>query len=108
MTVLADLSDISAVAAADGVEVTVNVEGRLVGLAIAPQALEAGPAALAALIVRLTEEASAAALNEGIAVLAPFVAEEVTDELRALTLPPSPSQESEEDYSTVETWAVRN
>jgi hypothetical protein len=102
MTVLAELGDITTTAAADGVEVTVNVEGKLVGLSIAPEARGPG---LAALIVRLTEEASAAALNEGIAVLAPFVAAEVTDELRALVLPP---REPEEDYSTVETWAVTN
>jgi hypothetical protein len=105
MTVLAQLSDITTSAAAVGVTVTVNVEGRLVALSLTPQALEAGPKALAALIFRLTEEASAAALNEGVAVLAPFVPEELTAELRAL---PLPTGESEEDYSTVETWAVPN
>lgn len=103
MTVLADLSAITAVAAADGVEARVNVEGRLVGLSLTPQALEAGPGRLAATIVRLAEQASAAALNEGIDVLAPHVAAELTDELRALTIP---APTSEEDYSTVETWAV--
>lgn len=102
MTVLAQLSTITASATADGVEVRVNVEGRLVGLSLTPRALSAGPAALSDTIVRLTEEASAAALNEGIAVLAPHVDAELTDELRALALPPA----SEEDYSTVETWAV--
>ncbi len=105
MTVLAQLSTITASAAADGVEVRVNVEGRLVGLSLTPEALALGQK-LADTIVRLTEEASATALNEGIEVLAPHVAAELTDELRALTLPVVPPQASEEDYSTVETWAV--
>lgn len=103
MTVLNELSAITATAAADGVEVVVTVEGRLVGLSLTPQALTAGPVRLARTIFRLTEEASAAALNEGIEVLAPHVTPDVTDELRSLTIP---APKSEEDYSTVETWAV--
>lgn len=103
MTVLNELSAITAVAAADGVEARVNVEGRLIGLSLTPQALLAGPGRLAATIRRLAEEAAATALNEGIEVLAPHVDAAVTDELRALSLP---VQKSEEDYSTVETWAV--
>jgi hypothetical protein len=104
MTVLNELSAITAVAAADGVEAKVNVEGRLVGLSLTPEALLVGPVRLAATILRLSEEASAAALNEGIEVLAPHVEAEVTDELRALTIPTPKS--AEEDYSTVETWAL--
>jgi hypothetical protein len=103
MTVLAKLSAITAVAAADGVEVRVNVEGQLVGLSLTPQALDTGPVRLAETILRLTEEASATALNEGIEILAPYVETDVTDELRALTIP---MQQSEEDYSNVQTWAV--
>ena len=103
MTVLASLSAITSTAAADGVEVRVNVEGRLVGLSLTAQALATGPVRLAETIVRLSEEAAAVALNEGIEVLAPHVDPAVTDELRALTIP---TQQVEEDYSTVETWAV--
>lgn len=112
MTVLAELSTITATAAADGVEVRVNVEGRLVGLSLTPQALATGPVALAETIFRLTEQASATALNEGIEVLAPHVDADVTNELRALTLTPLPTQpsgsfeSSEEDYSAVRSWAV--
>jgi hypothetical protein len=103
MTVLAALSAITASAAADGVEVQVNVEGRLVGLSLTPQALATGHVRLAETIFRLAEEASAVALNEGIEVLAPHVDPAVTDELRALAIP---AQKSEEDYSAVQTWAV--
>lgn len=103
MTVLAELSAITAVAAADGVEVRVNVEGRLVGLSLTRQALDTGQVTLAETIVRLTEQASAAALNEGIEILAHYVESDVTDELRSLAIP---TQKSEEDYSTVQTWAV--
>jgi hypothetical protein len=103
MTVLAALSGITTSAESDGVTVTVNVEGRLIGLSLTPGALEAGPSALAALIFRLTEDASAAALEEGVAVLAPHLPPDLADELRAS---PLPRRESDEDYSTVETWAA--
>lgn len=103
MTVLDELSAITATAEADGVEVRVTVEGRLVGLSLPQEALTAGPVRLARTIARLTDEASAVALNEGIEVLAPHVEADVTDELRSLTIP---APKSEEDYSTVETWAV--
>lgn len=105
------LGAITATATADGVEVTVNLEGKLVDLHLSPHALAAGPADLAATIFRLTQEAGAAALNTGIEVLAPVAGEELTAELRALTLPtPKPNAPKEsapkEDDFTVETWAV--
>lgn len=107
------LGAITATAADDGVHVRVNLEGRLVGLELSPHALAAGPAALAATIFRLTQEASATALNTGIEVLAPEVGEELTAELRGLVLPaPAPvavapaRRPAEDDFSTVESWAV--
>ena len=88
---------------------TVNLEGRLVGADPRPHALAAGPADLAATIFRLAQEAAAAALNTGIEVLAPVAGEELTAELRALTLPPpkptAPEKSTDDDF-TVETWAV--
>jgi hypothetical protein len=83
VTVLAQLSEITASVAAEGVAVRVNVEGQLVGLTLTPEALAAGPVGLAETIFRLTERAAAEALNEGIAVLTPHVTEDVTGELRA-------------------------
>jgi len=109
------LGAITATADGDGVSVRVNLEGRLVGLDLSPHALAAGPTALAASIFRLTQEASAAALNLGIEVLAPEVGAELTAELRGLVLPaPAPEPAAtptrrpivEDDFSTVETWAV--
>lgn len=106
------LGAITATASADGVEVTVNLEGKLVGLDLSPHALAAGPAALAATIFRLTQEAGAAALNTGIEVLAPVAGEELTAELRALTLPTQqpaaqqPPAAVDDDFSAVESWAV--
>lgn len=106
------LSTITATAAADGVVATVNLEGRLVGLTLEPRALAAGPTALAATVFRLTQEAAGSALNTGIEVLAPVAGDELTAELRALTLPvrvepTRPAPVADEDFSTVESWAVR-
>jgi DNA-binding protein YbaB len=100
------LSDITVAAEADGVEVRVNVEGRLVGLTIEPRALSAGATALAESIHRLVQEASAEALDRGVEALAPHVGAELAEELRSLVLSPPPAAESERDFSTVETWAV--
>lgn len=107
--VFSQLSAITAGASADGVTVRVNLEGRLVGLELAPSALAAGPAELAGTIFRLTQEASAAALNVGIEVLAPLAGEELTAELRALTLPEpvAPVRQVDDDFAEVASWAVR-
>lgn len=111
--VFAALSEITATASADGIEATVNLEGRLIALELAPHALAAGPGPLAAEIFRLVQEASAAALNAGIDVLAPAAGEDLAAELRALVLPepakptPVPSAPArEDDFSEIESWAV--
>jgi hypothetical protein len=110
--VFSQLSSITAGASADGVTVRVNLEGRLVGLELAPSALAAGPVELAGTIFRLTQEASAAALNVGIEVLAPLAGEELTAELRALTLPEPVAAEPvapapvDDDFAEVASWAV--
>lgn len=113
--VSAELGAITATASGDGVEVTVNLAGRLVGLVLAPHALATRPSALAAEIVRLTLEASTTALDAGVAVLAPVVGEELAGELRALVLPRDPAEPArteatdryaDDDFSTIETWAL--
>ena len=111
--VFASLSAITATATGDGIMATVNLEGRLVALALEPHALAVGPGPLAAEIFRLVQEASATALNTGIEVLAPVAGEDLAAELRALVLPepakPVPARPrppAEEDFSAVETWAV--
>lgn len=108
--VFAALSAITATATGDGIEATVNLEGRLIALELAPHALAAGPAALAAEIFRLVQEASATALNAGIEVLTPAAGDDLAAELRALVLPepapvrPRPARD--DDFSEIETWAV--
>ncbi len=108
--VVAALSEITATATGDGIEATVNLEGRLIALELAPHALAAGPEALAAEIFRLVQEASATALNAGIDVLTPAAGDDLAAELRALVLPtpapalPQPAQD--DDFSEVESWAV--
>lgn len=111
--VFAALSAITATATGDGIEATVNLEGRLIALELAPHALAAGPAKLAAEIFRLVQEASATALHAGIEVLAPVAGDDLAAELRALVLPeptpPAPVRPRpapEDDFSTVESWAV--
>lgn len=104
------LSAITATATGDGISATVNLEGRLIALTLDPHALAAAPEILAADIFRLVQEASATALNSGIEALAPAAGEELAAELRALALPePAPARPrppTEDDFSTVETWAV--
>lgn len=105
--VFAVLSLITATASAPGITVTVNLEGRLVDLSLDPHALAATPADLAATIFRLTHEAGAKALNDGIAALTPHVPDDVATELRALVLPtPREEPTPEDDFATVETWAI--
>ena len=108
--VFAPLSAVTATATGDGITATVNLEGRLIALALEPHALAAGPAPLAAEIFRLVQEASAVALNRGIEILAPVADEDLAAELRALVLPepPKPQPPPEDDFSRVETWAVQH
>jgi hypothetical protein len=107
------LSEITATATGDGIQATVNLEGRLIALELAPHTLAAGPEALAAEIFRLVQEASARALNAGIEILAPAAGEELAAELRALVLPepakpaPAPQRTApDDDFSKIESWAV--
>jgi hypothetical protein len=115
------LSAITATAAGKGITVTVNLEGRLVALDLEPHALAGGPGPLATEIFRLVQEASAAALNAGIEVLAPVAGDDLAAELRALVLPepvrlelahPAPVRSAparpapDDDFSAIETWAV--
>ncbi|MGH3877877.1 MAG: hypothetical protein ACRDSK_12680, partial [Actinophytocola sp.] len=91
------LGRISASAADRGVEVRVNLEGRLGALDLSVEAMSMEPAELAATIFRLTQEASAAALSEGLAALEPVAGEEVTAEIseviaaRPRPRPPAPA-----------------
>lgn len=121
-------------ASASGVSVTVTLDGQLVGLTLTDEALELGGAKLAAEIHRLTTEAAADALSQGIAVLTPVVGIEVADQLAKATgldqvnerrqEPPAPAETpapvavtprprrpaptDDDDFSTVETWAIRD
>ncbi len=108
--VLAALSQITATASSDGIKATVNLEGRLIALELAPHALAVGPEALAAEIFRLVQEASTTALNAGIDVLAPAAGDDLAAELRALVLPapaPAPPRPApDDDFSEIESWAV--
>jgi len=106
--VFTTLSAITATAIGNGIEATVNLEGRLVALALAPHALAAGPGPLSEEIFRLVQEASAVALNRGIEILAPVAGEDLAAELRALVLPApaKPRPPADDDFSAVETWAV--
>lgn len=61
----------------DGIEVTVNLDGRLIGLELTEPALRRGADALAAEITRLTQRAAAAALADGMATLAPLAGEDL-------------------------------
>lgn len=75
------LSRISTSVADRGIEVRVNLEGRLIGLELSVEAMGLPPDELAAEIFRLTHEASAAALSEGLAELKPVTGDELTEEL---------------------------
>lgn len=108
------LGAITAGVAEDGVEVTVNVEGRITALTLTPQALARGGAHLAAGIFRLTQQAAGIALSEGLATVAPFAGEDLTAELAEIVAvpdqkpaPPRVRTVDDEDFSTIESWAVR-
>ncbi|MPZ85430.1 MAG: hypothetical protein GEV28_35605 [Actinophytocola sp.] len=124
------LGRITAAAAGRGVEVRVNLEGRLVALDLSPEAMALEPDELAAEIYRLTQEASATALSAGLAALEPVAGEELTAELaqviaarprpRPAAPVPAPAPVEREpapvvrvrtlddadDFSAVESWAV--
>jgi hypothetical protein len=122
------LGRISCSAADKGVEVRVNLEGRLVGLDLSVEAMGLAPGELAAEIFRLTQEASAAALSQGLAALEPVAGPELTEELSQViadrprpapappvevvevtTTAPRPrvrSLDEHEDFSAIESWAL--
>jgi hypothetical protein len=122
------LGRISCAAADKGVEVRVNLEGRLIGLDLSVEAMNLAPGELAAEIFRLTQEASAAALSQGLAALEPVAGPELTAELSQVvadrpqpvpvapvevvevaTTAPAPrvrTLDDHEDFSAVESWAL--
>ncbi|MEV4315329.1 hypothetical protein [Actinocrispum sp. NPDC049592] len=86
----------------DGVRVTVDVNGKLVDLDVAEQAMRLAPAELSALIRRLTTAAANAALAEGVAALANVSG---TLAKAALTAPARPEATSEDDWPP-RTWQI--
>jgi hypothetical protein len=118
------LGRISVTAAEQGVELRVNLEGRLVGLDFELEALAMEPDDLASLIFRLTQQAAATALAEGLAALEPVAGAELTAELAEIIdarprpaaptprpTPPAPAEpastlDDRDDFSAVESWAV--
>ena len=118
------LGRITATAAgSSGVEVRVNLEGRLLSLDLSPEAMALEPDELAAEIFRLTQEASAAALSDGLAALEPVAGEELTAELSEIIAArpsapvpaPAPTERAPapvrtldhaDDFSAVESWAL--
>lgn len=80
-------------ASADGITVTVDLHGKLVGLDVSRSALERGAADVARHIGDLVAEAAAAAAHQGMAVLAalPGLADTpLLDEIQR-RLPPAPA-----------------
>lgn len=100
---------------AHGIEATVNLDGKLVGLVLEPQALSLAPSALAEAIFTVTQRAAASALREGLSLVAPVAGEELRAELTELVethpgadprpVTPAP-RPPEEDFSTIQTWAL--
>ncbi|HET9138738.1 hypothetical protein [Actinophytocola sp.] len=99
------LARITARAAGEtGVEVEVNLDGMITAVRLTAESLRLPADRLAAEIFRLTSEAAAAALREGVALLEPVAGEPLLD---LLTVPPpAPPPGPEEDFSTVATWAT--
>ena len=90
-----------------GVEVTVTLDGMIIALDLAAEALRLGPDALAAEISRLTHQASAAALTLGIDILEPVAGPELLSLLDFdLPEPPAPRATTDDDFSQIETWAL--
>ena len=128
------LARISSAASGRGVEVRVNLEGRLIALDLSVEAMDLEPAELAAEIYRLTQEASAAALSAGLAALEPVAGAELTGELTEIiaarpkprpappaaepAAQPAPVREApvtaprarmlddHDDFSAIESWAL--
>jgi hypothetical protein len=119
------LGRIATSAADRGVEVRVNLEGRLVALDLSGEAMTLAPDELAGVIFRLTQEASAAALSEGLAALEPVAGAELTAELSEIIAgrprPSVPTDEpdadspetprprtldEQDDFSAIESWAL--
>jgi len=114
------LGAITASVAEAGVELTVNVEGRLTALSLTPEALARGGDQLAVDIFRLTQRAAGLALSDGLATVGPFAGDELTAELAEIVAIPDQQPEpnptastarrrtldDEDDFSAIETWAV--
>lgn len=91
------LDAITGRAAGSGIEVTVNLDGRLVGVELDAGALGLGAERLAGELLRLTGQATGLASSAGMALL-----REVTGiDLSAEAVPVV-----EEDFSTIETWTL--
>ncbi|GAB3463966.1 hypothetical protein [Actinophytocola sediminis] len=101
------LAGIECTAHGDGIATTVNLDGRLTGLTLSATAVTLPPDELAAEIFRLTQEASATALAEGLGALTPVAGEELTARLRAeIDAHTSPAPRAGDDDFTPATWAV--
>jgi hypothetical protein len=72
------LARITARAGDGDVAVTVNLDGKLIGLELTDDALRLNARGLAEEIYRLTQQAASAALAEGFAILAPIAGDELT------------------------------
>lgn len=98
---------------ADGITVTVNLDGQLIGLQLAPQALSLSPSRLGDEIFGLVQEAAATALREGLALVAPVAGADLTAELTSIvdSHPGAPQEvpapaPAVEDFSQIQTWAL--
>ncbi|WP_158882634.1 hypothetical protein [Amycolatopsis anabasis] len=116
----AGLAALRGTAADRGIAVSVNLAGMLVGLELEDEALALGAPALAGEIARLSAEAAANALREGIVAIAAVCGEELAavigDQLgiQRETTPAEPgpaprrpaSTVDEGDFGEVQSWAV--
>ena len=99
------LARITARAAGEtGVEVEVNLDGMITAVELTAEALRLPPERLAAEIYRLTHQAAASALHEGMATLEPVAGESL---LALLTEPEPAAAPPPSDFSTIETWSLR-
>ncbi|HEU5473979.1 MAG TPA: hypothetical protein VFV67_25315 [Actinophytocola sp.] len=104
------LAGITGRAAANGIEVTVNLDGMIIAVELSEEALRLPPDRLAAELTRLTHEAAAAALAEGVATLEPVAGEPLLALLTAQEPAPppesAPTPPADEDFSAIESWAL--
>lgn len=108
------LATITADAAEDGVSLTVDLHGKLIGLSFDRQAMAVRPDELAARIQRLCENATVAAMADGVAALADVVDTEQLglDEHRERAerpcrpVRPRTPQEDDEAFYTPTTWRM--